>query len=262
MTDDTTTARRTLLALLLDRVERGVLLPAEAPLIRPLVAAEQDAVDARPTTRITFHDDATSAAVRPLLRDIDMFRRTQATLMDRASVAEATVYRLRQAVREARAAALPHSELDSFVQQMTAILDGPSPTPDDTPPPGLLGTVTDWATSIDEQCPAHYKGEPPQLTQPAWESVDYRCERRGHGLDSDHAVRLAQGSGTVAFCWADAIAVYPSTDAPSDTEAETGVVCSPLVNPACPGHTGDDRCERAASSPAPAAALIEETETP
>lgn len=43
---DTTPARRRLLALLLDRVDRDALLPAERPLLRALVAAEQAAADA------------------------------------------------------------------------------------------------------------------------------------------------------------------------------------------------------------------------
>lgn len=38
---DTTTARRQLLALLLDRIERGALLPTEVPLLRACVTAEQ-----------------------------------------------------------------------------------------------------------------------------------------------------------------------------------------------------------------------------
>jgi hypothetical protein len=130
-------------------------------------------------------------------------------------------------------------------------LDGPSPTPDDAQAtadraalafcsplvnaacPGHQGppycnrapsnpttepttsTVTDWATTINEQCPARYTGDSPHLTDAPGESVDYRCGRRGHGLDSDHAIRLDH---KVVFCWADAIAVYPLDDAPSEPQ--------------------------------------------
>lgn len=107
---DTTTARRTLLALLLDRVERGALLPGEAPLIRPLVLADQADTDRAEQAE-------------------DLLRIAHET----SNRSEATVYRLRQAVREARAAAPPGSELNRFADQMTAILDTPSTPTDDAP---------------------------------------------------------------------------------------------------------------------------------
>lgn len=240
MTDDTTTARRTLLEILLDRIERGALLDNERDLLRPLVAAE-------------YTDAATAAAER----------------------AEAAIARVRELHRRANngetcvyCAPMQRTGYDTtWPCDTIRALDLPASTPDDapttgdvprltvrdlTPPPhpGAFGAITDWATSVDERCPAHYKGEPPRLSEPAWDSVDYRCERRGHGLDSDHAVRLAQGSGTVAFHWTDAIAVYPTNDASSDTETPSAARCSPLVNADCPGHTDGSRCERAASNPA------------
>lgn len=273
MTDDTTTARRDLLGLLLSRAERGNLTDAERPLLRPLVEAEmrhgQAVIDqyAADAPWLKAYAEDHQALVQ---RHDDLIAETQR----QGEVHERTAQRLKRA--EARldrvnAQAVDWSRLaapgdvgmtpgdtafaeagriildlaDEPARRVLAALDGP--TPDDEP----ATPVTDWATSVDKQCPAHYKGEPPQLTQPAWDSVDYRCERRGHGLDSDHAARLAQGSGTVAFHWTDAIAVYPTNDAPSETETPSAARCSPLVNADCPGHTGPDRCERAASSPAP-----------
>ncbi|WP_433893056.1 hypothetical protein [Streptomyces sp. CA-111067] len=43
------------------------------------------------------------------------------------------------------------------------------------------------------------------------------------------------------------------------TTADAVAHCSPLVNPACPGHTGTDRCDRAPSHAAPTAPTEEPT---
>lgn len=57
---DTTAERRALLAVLLDRVDRGHLLDAERPLLRALVAADQAAADAQ----LTDGDDTSDAPRR------------------------------------------------------------------------------------------------------------------------------------------------------------------------------------------------------
>jgi hypothetical protein len=193
---DTTAARRQLLDILLTRAERGALLPAEVWLLRPLVTAEQAAADARPTTdgrRYWRGSDGDDIA--------DAYMTAQAAIARVRALAERWRY-------------VPGLK-DSPRTSMLRALDGPSPTPDDTPTPGLLGTVTDWAASVDERCPAHYTGPSPHLTQPADELVDYRCDRRGHGLNTDHAARQ---DGDVVFCWTDAIAIYPTGDATSEPQ--------------------------------------------
>jgi hypothetical protein len=241
MTDTATEARRALLDVLLDRVERAALLDNERDLLRPLVAAEISDADARPATQITVHDDATSAAIRPLLADLD-------TLRLRAEQAEAAVARVR---------ALAEGDYYGITgRAFLAALDGPTPDPDDdtplaacrvmetrtcpasyagpcgdrpcarfeyddptpwtgddAPPEPTTSNITDWATSIDEQCPAQYRGDSPHLSRPSGESVDYRCGRRGHGLGTDHATR--QDHAGLVFCWTDAIAVYPTTGSES-----------------------------------------------
>jgi hypothetical protein len=344
---DTTAARRQLLALLLDRVDRDALLEPEKPLLRALVAAEQGAADTRPTT----DDDARPWIADAFGLDIEtswgVIADTARSHLRHLAATNDTIARVRElAERWAYVPGLKDSPRTSLLRA----LDGPSPTNDDAPsmtvdqavdvladdiarraveggntgqmiglvgagvatsegvfcsplvnvncpghtaPPyycdrapshpdtqavadqrrlfqaaaGLnfvmsdwadadgatalcrrmptrtcltsgscgdqpcarfesddpspwlpaddLKTVTDWATTIDEQCPARYTGDSPHLTDAPGESVDYRCGRRGHGLDSDHA--LPQGGGVV-FCWADAIAVYPLDDAPQEPQ--------------------------------------------
>ncbi|WNI15561.1 hypothetical protein [Actinacidiphila sp. ITFR-21] len=76
---DTTTARRALLALLLDRADRGALLPAEMLLLRPLIAAEQESADARGTAAHGANEEAWD-------------------WHDRASTAEGTIARVADAL--------------------------------------------------------------------------------------------------------------------------------------------------------------------
>lgn len=117
---DTVPARRALLALLLDRIDRDALLPAERPLLRALVTAEQDDAPA-PTTRpvITPHDEATSAAVRPLLNDLDAMRR-------RAERAE----RLLDSARKARLCGDCRINLDGAIDDAQATADDAQATAD------------------------------------------------------------------------------------------------------------------------------------
>ena len=89
---DTTEARRELLRILLDRAERGALLPAEHPLLRALVAAEQAAADRAAAAADTYAaaDSADTAAGSYALRA------EQAE--ERARQAEATLARVRDAL--------------------------------------------------------------------------------------------------------------------------------------------------------------------
>lgn len=150
MTDTTTAARRTLLGLLLDRVEGDTLLGAETPLLRPLVEAE------------TLHGQAT----------IDQFT--------------ADAPWLRAAMENNQTAVVA---LDAVRLQ-----------------------CQDWAKPTT-----------------------------AHTAESRRRDETVAGAAGILL---DLIAHHLGTTA--------GVVahCSPLINPACPGHTGTDRCERAAS-PAP-----------
>lgn len=124
---DTTTARRELLALLLDRVERGALLPAEAPLLRPLVAAEQADADARATAAHGANEEAWG-------------------WHDRASQARGAIARVRKLHTRTTVQTIAgpqevcsHCENDGMSYpwpcETIDALDGPSPTPDDTPTP-------------------------------------------------------------------------------------------------------------------------------
>lgn len=211
----TTEARRALLALLLDRAERAALLPAERMLLRPLVLAEQEGADR-------------AEQVEDLLRIAhETSNRSEAKRAQAAAVLREVLASFLRITQEGITVGFQGPTLrPSDFARWHAALDGPSPTPDDTPTPahdalraGQLATpyssVTDWATNIDEQCPAHYQGDSPHLTQPADERVDYRCGRRSHGRTSYHAV---QQGGDLVFCWTDAIATYPTSNT-TPTEA-------------------------------------------
>jgi hypothetical protein len=202
MTDDTLTARRELLAVLLSRAERGVLLEAERPLLRPLVEAEMATLDdlRAPATLAHFTELATA-------------------MEGRARSAEAAVERLETA---ARAVLDICGDQGSDVQDiLRAALDGPSPTPDDGEQTGdddveFVATndvPTDWARYAEPRCPARYTGPPPMVARKWGASSDYRCDLRLHPRGTDHAARLGNGS----FAWADDIAVWP-TDAPSEQQ--------------------------------------------
>jgi hypothetical protein len=176
---DTTRHRRALLGVLLDRLERGVLLPAEVLLLRPLVTAEQAAADARPATRITVHDDATSAAVRPLLDDLDTLRVRAEQAEDllriahetsnrseserehaaqRAEQAEAAVARVRGYARTLTAEPHPihdHECPDDVRAAILSALDGPSPASDDAPTPRLDALRAGQPITLDAPSPEH-----------------------------------------------------------------------------------------------------------
>lgn len=207
---DSTAARRALLGLLLDRVDRDALLPVERPCLRALVTAEQAAADAG----------------ADLTHQLDDIRKERdgwwATAEQQGETLGRRLEAVRHAVADARARALPRSDLDQRLRPIEAALDCPLPTPDDGPTTAAVtpdevefvptrSTPNDWATGIDERCPAHYIGPPPSLTEPADGQVHYRCERRPHDRTTNHATR--QQAGTLLFEWTDAIAVYP-TDTP------------------------------------------------
>lgn len=135
MTDDTTTARRDLLGILLSRAERGTLTTTDRQLLRPLVEAEMATLDELEAH--THHADRLTRLC--LLRDAH-----------------------ERAVR----------------------------------------LSAEWRQSDD-----------PSLSKAGYE------------------LEFALGLRDVT------------------PEAPATVRCSPLVNPDCLGHTGADRCERAASSP-------------
>jgi hypothetical protein len=186
MTDDTLTTRRALLTVLLSRAERGVLLDAEGPLLRLLVqaemaAAERAALDGQPTmgakprVTITLHDEATSAAVRPLLDDLD--RETRRSLAAEAAIARVRAYADRIALSS------PWGR--DVAAGVRLALDGPSPTPatdsDDASDVEVVAAndiPTDWARGTEPRCPARYTGPTPG-TAATWAPVaDYRCELR------------------------------------------------------------------------------------
>jgi hypothetical protein len=102
---DTTAARRQLLGILLDRVDRGALLPSERPLLRACVVAEQAVADARESTM-------------------------ERSYVDRAEQAETTVARVRELAE--RWGYVPGLK-DSPRASLLRALDGPSPTADDIP---------------------------------------------------------------------------------------------------------------------------------
>jgi hypothetical protein len=173
MTDDTTTARRALLDLIVRAVEDDGLTWAERGLLRPLVEAEkaygqtmidQYAADA-PWLKAAAEDQAAAhAALQAVRRQCEDWAKPSSAFTSESRRRDETV------------ATVAGILLDLIAHH----LDGPSATPDDTPE-----------------------------TQQAY--IDAR--------------RLSDKLN----------ARQPLTR------------CSPLVNADCPGHTGEDRCERAAS---------------
>lgn len=288
MTDDTLTARRELLAVLLSRAERGALLEAERPLLRLLVGAEVMTADRADgwETRCIAADQARAGAVR------------------RARDAEAAVTRVRELHRKANngetcvyCAGMQRLGYDTtWPCDTVAALDGPSATRDEDEQTSVDASdveivhandvPTDWARGTELRCPARYTGPPPPGAGANWGPVaDYRCELRVRSRGTDHAVRLNHGP----FSWTDDIALWPGDgagqamwrgpiegygtgqplgilgtlrdgepidvkqwgpgDPPNPPLGEGVQRCSPLVNAQCPGHTAPPYCDRAAYSP-------------
>lgn len=121
MTNSTTEARRHLLDILLDRVERAALLDNERDLLRPLVAAEMSdaarAEQAEDLLRIAHETSNQSEAERE--------RATQ-----RAEQAEAVLNRVWDLADEWERGLTPALP---YARALRAALDGLSPTPDATP---------------------------------------------------------------------------------------------------------------------------------
>jgi hypothetical protein len=170
-------------------------LHAELVQVAAVATAWIEAIDRRPAAG----SDDTCRVIEVDGQPIRVHGAGEMTDQDRAALAEVL-----GAARRKYAAEHP----ETAPQDEHAARDCPAMEP-------TTSTVTDWANTIDEQCPARYTGDSPHLADAPGESVDYRCGRRGHGLDTDHAMRLDH---KVVFCWADAIAVYPLDDAPSETQ--------------------------------------------
>lgn len=132
---DSTAARRALLRILLDRVDRDALLPAEVPLLRACVAAEEHAADtARFVTVQARADQATIARVHEL----------------------AERWRYVPGLKDA-----PRSSL-------LRALDGPSPTPDDGERTGVDedgdgGRVQCWHIEAGSGCDWDRCAQPDRL---------------------------------------------------------------------------------------------------
>lgn len=188
---------------------------------------------ARSATRGTEQDDATRATV---------YREDVEASATRAEQAEATLREVlgsfsritQQGITVGfQGAAVTPSD---FTRWLTA-LDGPSPTPDDAPMTrcgcGLISCEraaalatsdveivnandipTDWARDTEPRCPARYTGPPPGVDIKWGARSDYRCDLRVHSRGTDHAARL----GSEPFAWTDDIAVWPTSDAPSEPQ--------------------------------------------
>lgn len=135
---DTTTARRHLLTVLLDRVERGALLNSERLLLRPLVTADREAAD----------DEIADlqAQLDHTFRERDEWWNTATekgeTLGRRVERAEAAIARVRAQCADWAQLASPGDvgmtpDDTAFAEAgriILAVLDGASPTPDDASP--------------------------------------------------------------------------------------------------------------------------------
>lgn len=254
MPDDTTTARRQLLGLLIDRVEQDGLLGAETPLLRPLIEAEQAGTS--PRVKITMHDETTSAAVRPLLHDLDARRHELADVLLRSSDAPWPALIGQAAILQADNARL-YQELDALTAAQPPVVSDLLVQHDVTRKAlaGALGAGwhLNWEQLVDRArrtnetamgtadapptaacCTARYMYEPGEI----W-TCTLNPGHNGDHVDASDGTRY----------WNDHVGFHPDTDAPP-TDPPVVARCSPLINPACPGHTDADRCERAAS-PAP-----------
>lgn len=266
---DTTAARRALLNLLLDRVDRDALLEPEKPLLRCLVAAEQGAADAldRPTTP---DDDARPWIADAFGLDIEsswgVIADAARSHLHHLAAANDAIARVRElAERWAYVPGLKGSPRTSLLRA----LDGPSPTPDDTPTTrcgcGLISCEraaalattpptpddasdveivaandipTDWARGTEPRCPARYTGPPPGI-DPQWGArSDYRCDLRLHARGTDHAVQLGSGP----FAWTDDIAVWPTPVPPALMPDDSRPCPTQFTDADCAGtwqHPGD-----------------------
>lgn len=220
---DTTTARRQLLALLLDRIERGALLPTEVPLLRACVTAEQG--------------EASS------------------NVIIRAKIAEAELEALRGGVREWGADPTNLQNMYAQLAMRTRQWDGTKAE--------LAGarTANAEAWQLIEMM-KDLIGAERQIVINAMghrEDQGVRVERCDH-CGADHLADLDEAIQAADKRYGDA---FPATaDGPSrpgrlpeavlPAPAEL-VVCSPLVNAACPGHIGPPYCDRAPSNPEPVA---------
>jgi hypothetical protein len=282
---DTTTARRALLTLLLDRVDRSALLPAERPLLRACVAAEQGAADARES--VMEHSYVTRAKQADVLtaRTKELLTRRTGTLLRRAEKAEAALARV-------RALAEPATQYDDVPQDrlardILAALDGPT-TPDDGQPDApdtRLQAVTDALTAehyrrAREQVVASPEEHSVAMAAVALDAIDGRHWRGTDGIDIANAYmdaqaalarvrelhRQANNGETCVYCaplqrlgydttWpCDTVAALDGpSPTPDDAQATADraalAFCSPLVNAACPGHQGPPYCNRAPSNP-------------
>jgi hypothetical protein len=276
VTDDTTTARRALLDLLIDGIENSTLPDADRGLIRPLVDAEKrtaaqldtrtantepqqpadalyevvtmlqaigtgtwaDAIDVV-QARAMAHDRNGGRALALAGRTVSSEAAWQAAL-DRANAETdrrerqytAEYIRADRAEAELTAARTANAEAVQLIEMQKKLI-------------GTERRLVMTAISHRED-------------QGVREQACDHCGR-DHMAELDEAVQAADKEYAATFPAASERLTRPGR------LPEAPVVCSPLVNPDCPGHTGTDRCERAPShtTPAPAAAaLLEETHTP
>lgn len=181
----TTEARRALLAVLLDRAERGALLDSERPLLRPLVLAEQaDAEQA----------EAVIARVRAL--------HTRTTVQTTAGPTEVC----------------SHCEADGMSYpwpcETTDALDGPSPTPDDaqtTPcphlqPDGCCSGPGYCAHACDDDTPTTADDRQARVTAALTAEHYRRAHEQIVASPEEHSAAMA------------AVAVAALADAPSEPQ--------------------------------------------
>lgn len=290
MTDDTLTARRGLLAVLISRVERDVILPAERALLWPLVQAEMATLDQLDAAG-PLADGAERAAH-------EEHRRSLAALLDLPGAADwlTITRRLTQTVagRETwRTKALEMEEdrdrlglqysetmngaahlsrkLDAVREAMADTIaygaDALRAVPVDrlraalaTPPPTGVAEGAD-APAV----PADWKPSD-DLTGGNWGGTPTPV-----GEDDDAPSATCRRVPTCTCppsyngpCGDRPCARFESDD-PTPWTADAGPTtprldalragqplqfCSPLVNADCPGHTGPPYCDRAGSNPA------------
>jgi hypothetical protein len=190
---DTTPARRRLLALLLDRVDRDALLPAERPLLRALVTAEQD--DATRTT--VYREDVEASATRAEQAEAitrhtkELLARRTNTLRRRAERAE----RLLDSARKARLCGDCRINLDGAIEDASETPDDEQPDAPDT----RLQAVTDALTAehhrrARERIVASPEEHSAAMAAVALDAIDGRHWRGTDGADIATAYMDAQAT--------------------------------------------------------------------
>lgn len=244
---DTTTARRKLLALLLDRIERGALLPTEVPLLRACVTAEQGEASSNVIIRAKIAEaelEALRGGVREWGADPTNLQNMYAQLAMRTRQWDGTKAEL-AAARTANAEAWQLIEMmkDLIGAERQIVINA-------------MGHREDQGIRFErcDHCGADHLAELDEAIQDADKRYGDAFPATADG--PSRPGRLPDGPApTPAPDVACTCNPRGACDAPCDAKQMPiePARCSPLINPNCPGHIGPPYCDRAPSNPEPVA---------